>query len=380
MHDEVGYARHRIVPSEIFEIQEIQFAIRPSQGVVRAEIGGDQGAAFRGDLRREIKSQPPIGVARLGLEAMQRRDKHIVEKRRELGDVMLDCLELGVTALDMGHDAQAGETGFGGLADLRPGPGVDRGVEGDLEGRELGDVGIGNGVYRIAVDPAEQGITKLGRYRDDPRRAADAAAFEETQGADFGLESISIVGCRVFLQRVATCPRIDLKNAAVVALAELGNRRHRLGAERTGDLVDIVRRMERAHHKLRATRRTVQIRFAGRCRKESCGRSPAFRRAPALRQDRRRRRRSQVPVSASLCHPACPRSKHCSARGRGPTHRRTACFPSTAVRPRAGPSAGHNARVPSCGSRWRPCRRRFRHLSRNSVTPSKSVAASIRRP
>jgi len=96
---------------------------------------------------------------------------------------MLDRFEPRVTAFDVGHDAQAGETGFGGLADLRPGPGIDRGVQGDLEGREIANVGIGDGVHRIAVDPGEQGVTKFGRYRDNSRRAIDAVAFEEAQGA-----------------------------------------------------------------------------------------------------------------------------------------------------------------------------------------------------
>ena len=100
----------------------------------------------------------------------------------------------------MGHDAQAGETGFRRLADFHPGPGVDRGVDGDLEGRELADVGIRNGIHRVAVDPGEQGITKLGRYRDDSRRAADAVPFKETQGADFGLEAVSIVGVGYFFK------------------------------------------------------------------------------------------------------------------------------------------------------------------------------------
>jgi len=98
---------------------------------------------------------------------------------------MLDRFEFGVTALNMGHDAPAERQASEGLADLRPGPGVDRGVQGDLEGRELGNIGIRNGIHRIAVDPGEQGVTKLGRYRDDSRCAANTAAFEKTQGADF---------------------------------------------------------------------------------------------------------------------------------------------------------------------------------------------------
>src|SRR5713226_5974869 len=134
---------------------------------------------------------------------------------------MLDRCELRVAALDMGHDAQAGETGFGGLADLRPGPGVDRRVQGDLEGREIANVGIRDGIHRSAVDPGEQGETKLGRYRDNSRRAVDAAALEEAQGTDFGLKPIAVVGRGIFLQRVATHSRIDLEDAAVVSLAKL---------------------------------------------------------------------------------------------------------------------------------------------------------------
>ncbi len=123
-----------------------------------------------------------------------------------------------------------------------------RSVQGDLEGREIANVGIGDGVHRIAVDPGEQGVTKLGGYRDNSRRAVDAAALEEAQGTDFGLKPIAVVGRGIFLQRVATRSRIDLEDAAVVSLAKLRNRPYRLGAQHTGDLGDIVRRMGRAHH------------------------------------------------------------------------------------------------------------------------------------
>src|ERR1700693_295968 len=148
---------------------------------------------------------------------------------------MLDRFEFRVTAFDVGHDARAGETGFGGLADLRPGAGVDRRIQGDLEGRKIANVDIRDDIHRSAVDPGEQGVTKLGRYRDNSRRAVDAAALEEAQGAEFGLKPIAVVGLGIFLQRVATRSRIDLEDAAVVSLAKLRNRPYRLGAQHTGD-------------------------------------------------------------------------------------------------------------------------------------------------
>jgi len=71
VHDEVRDAGNGIVPAEILEIQEVQFPVRSPQGVVRTEIGWDQGAAFRGNLGGEIKSQPPVGLASLRFESVK---------------------------------------------------------------------------------------------------------------------------------------------------------------------------------------------------------------------------------------------------------------------------------------------------------------------
>jgi len=93
-----------------------------------------------------VKSSPSRRYASRACASKRRKrwDKHVVEKGRELGDVMLDRFELGVAVARYGHMiSQAGDAGFGGLADLQPGRRAsDRGVEGDLEGCELGNTSV----------------------------------------------------------------------------------------------------------------------------------------------------------------------------------------------------------------------------------------------
>jgi hypothetical protein len=99
MHDEVRDAGDGVVPAEILEIQETQSPVRTAQSVVRAEIGWDQGPAFRRDLRREIEAQPLISLAGLRFEAVKRRHEYVVEKGK-LRDVVFDSLE-PAAALDL---------------------------------------------------------------------------------------------------------------------------------------------------------------------------------------------------------------------------------------------------------------------------------------
>src|SRR3977135_4076021 len=86
MHDEVRDAGDGVIPAEILEIQKTQSSIRTAQGVVRTEIGWDQGPAFRRDLRSEIESQPPICLAGFPLQAGERRGRDGGGEETELGD------------------------------------------------------------------------------------------------------------------------------------------------------------------------------------------------------------------------------------------------------------------------------------------------------
>jgi hypothetical protein len=78
---------------------------------------------------------------------------------------VLDGREPGVRALDLRHDPRARQAGLGGLADRAAGVGIDALIERDLEGGELGDVAVGDGVHRLAVDPGQQREAPLGRHR-----------------------------------------------------------------------------------------------------------------------------------------------------------------------------------------------------------------------
>jgi len=138
--------------------------------------------------------------------------------------------------------------------------------------------------------------------------------------------------------------------------------------------------MERAHYKTSCHEAYCsKSALPGRCRRESCGRPPAFHRVQALRQGRRQNTSQlRVFVFASLVIPRALEVNIASARGRGPDVSKN-CLLSIPLewRLRASPSEGHNGRaLRLCGSRWRRCPAWFRHLSRNSVTAV--VRASLR--
>ena len=58
MQQNIGSELHRIVPAEIFEIDERQRSIRPAQAVVEAEIRRNKAAPFLREFGGEIKALP----------------------------------------------------------------------------------------------------------------------------------------------------------------------------------------------------------------------------------------------------------------------------------------------------------------------------------
>jgi len=299
VHDEVRDAGNGIVPAEILEIQEVQFPVRSPQGVVRTEIGWDQGAAFRGNLGGEIKSpaagrprKPPLRIGKVTGRVRRR-------KMTRTRDVMLDRFEFGVTALNMDMMRRPERTGFGGLADLRPGRASTAASRAIWKAANSANIGIRNGIHRIAVDPGEQGVTKLGRYRDDSRCAANTAAFEKNARRRLRPQADSVVGGGVFLQRVATdfayrpekMRMLFPLRSSAIALTGSGLNARAISSISSGGWKERITNF--------VPRGVLSNSLCGSLRRESCDRPPAFRRAQALRQDRRRTRRIQVPVFAS---------------------------------------------------------------------------------
>lgn len=137
MENEVGDTGQWIIPTEVLEIEEQQAPRRMAQGVVRSEIGNDQGLLLAGKIFVERQRQPVVDLSGLLLETPADWRQSLVEEGVQLLALAAQRLQSRQTSVDVAQDACAGQAGFRGLADLLLLAGAAGAVQGDLELGEL---------------------------------------------------------------------------------------------------------------------------------------------------------------------------------------------------------------------------------------------------
>ena len=113
MQQNIGGQLHRIVPAKILEIEERQRPIRPSQAVVKAEIGRNEAAPFLREFGVKSKAGCCHRAMRLrALDGEPRRDR-IINKINKFILSAGGITQARQTPFNLPLDLAAAETSFG---------------------------------------------------------------------------------------------------------------------------------------------------------------------------------------------------------------------------------------------------------------------------
>src|SRR5215831_13569133 len=108
----IGNHLDRVVPAEVFQVQEYEGAVGAAERIVKSEVGGAEGARLEREVAVEGVAEALAAPDGRGVD---RGEQVVVEERRKLREASLRQQRFETDAQAV-HESRGGKAGFGGGA------------------------------------------------------------------------------------------------------------------------------------------------------------------------------------------------------------------------------------------------------------------------